>query len=114
MNYSIIASGGPGINIENTKLYFVIENNTVTGTTNINNGAYHFLNVTNGVLINNTAEDSCDGFYIDSSSNITLTGNYSRNTDAKQEFKNRSLRTLCDIRLPPTSSSVGQTCVRCR
>lgn len=74
VNYSISTTGGSGIMISNTDVYFVIENVTITGATS-NTGAFNIFNVVHGKLINNTAKNSYYGFLLGQSSNITFDDN---------------------------------------
>lgn len=54
----VIDSGGPGnsIEIEDSYVYFKIENCTIynCGTTNVDDGGIRLVNVTNGIVTNNT------------------------------------------------------------
>ncbi|HEC39187.1 MAG TPA: hypothetical protein ENI29_13190, partial [bacterium] len=79
-NYEINASIRHGIEIRNTNLYFIIRNVTVSdGRSNYNHGFY-FNNVTNGELINNTADNNIASFLLRDSNNNTLTGNTATNS----------------------------------
>jgi len=79
-NYEINASIGHGIEIRNTNLYFIIRNVTVSdGRSNYNHGFY-FTNVTNGELINNTADNNIAGFLLRNSNNNTFTDNLATNS----------------------------------
>lgn len=78
-NYEIDASLSHGIEIRNTNLYFIIRNVTISnGSSNYNHGFY-FTNVTNGKLINNTADKNIAGYLIKHSNNFTFTGNSATN-----------------------------------
>jgi len=79
-NYEINASVRHGIEIRNTNLYFIIRNVKVSnGRSNYNHGFY-FTNVTNGELINNTADNNIAGFLLRNSNNNTFTGNLATNS----------------------------------
>ena len=80
-NYTISVSfDGHGIEIRNTDVYFIIRNVTVSdGRSNYNHGFY-FNNVTNGELINNTADNNIAGFLLRNSNNNTFTGNLANNS----------------------------------
>ena len=79
-NYEIIASIRHGIEIRNTDVYFIIRNVTIIdGRSNYNHGFY-FNNVTNGELINYTANNNTTGFLLRNSNNNTLTGNTATNS----------------------------------
>ena len=53
-NYFINSTGGPGISISNSAVYFVIENVTIIGATNNEVGGIELYNTFYGVLRNNT------------------------------------------------------------
>ena len=79
-NYEINASIRHGIEIRNTNLNFIIKNVSVSnGRSNYNHGFY-FTNVTNGELINNTADNNIAGFLLRNSNNNTFTGNFATNS----------------------------------
>ena len=80
-NYIINASFNThGIEIRNTDVYFIIRNISVSdGLSNYNYGIY-LNNVTNGELINNTADNNLVGFLLRDSNNNTLTGNVATNS----------------------------------
>ena len=79
-NYEINASIRHGAEIRNTNLYFIIRNVTVSdGRSNYNYGFY-FTNVTNGELINNTADNNIAGFLLRNSNNNTFTSNLATNS----------------------------------
>jgi len=74
-NHEIVASEEHGIHIQNTNVYFIIRNVTVSnGRSNYKYGFY-LRNVTNGKLENNTANNNVYGFFLKDSYNNTLTGN---------------------------------------
>ena len=77
MDYYINASVGLGILIANTDAYFIIRNVLINGSTNCCTGAFHFNNVSNGELINNTAVNNNGyGFFLTTDSkNNTLRDN---------------------------------------
>ena len=79
-NYEINATLSHGIEIRNTNLYFIIKNVTViNGRSNYNYGFY-LANVTNGKLINNTADNHLAGFLLWNSDNNTFTDNLATNS----------------------------------
>jgi parallel beta-helix repeat protein len=79
-NYDINATLSHGIEIRNTNLYFIIKNVTViNGRSNYNYGFY-LANVTNGKLINNTADNHLAGFLLWNSDNNTFTDNLATNS----------------------------------
>ncbi len=74
--YGTIEAGGTaGINISDTDAYFRIENVMINGSTNTVTGGVHLENVTNGLFINVTVTNSTYGFYLESCSYNSLTGN---------------------------------------
>ncbi|MHA2366815.1 MAG: NosD domain-containing protein [Candidatus Hodarchaeales archaeon] len=81
-NMTIQGSGGPGISITNTNVYFIIQNVTVTGSTTPGVGALDLQNVTNGYLTNNTATNSYYGFRLisDSNYNVLINNNATGNS----------------------------------
>ena len=79
----IIDSGGPGtcIKIENSDIFFKIENCTVynTGATLVVDGGIKLTNVTNGIITNNTCSTNYKGIYLEISDNNTISGNIINN-----------------------------------
>ena len=79
----VIDSGGPGtgIMIENSNIFFKIENCTLynTGATIVTDGGIKLHNVTNGIITNNTISSYYKGIYIEYSVNITISGNTANN-----------------------------------
>lgn len=74
-----IDGGGLGscIKIENSDVFFKIENCTLynTGTSFVVYGGIQFNNVTNGIIINNNCSSNYNGIYIELSENNTISGN---------------------------------------
>jgi len=79
----VIDSGGPGncIEIEDSDVYFKIENCTIynSGTTFIGDGGIKLVNVTHGIVTNNTCTSIYKGIYVGQSDNITISGNRANN-----------------------------------
>jgi len=74
-----------GIDIQNTNVYFIIQNITVISNYAFDKSGYYLYNVKNGELRNNTATgiDSHHffyGFHLQNSTNNILTGNNANNT----------------------------------
>ncbi len=95
--FHIVTNGTSGVNISNTDSFFIIENVLVEGADNPGSGAFYFENVSNGVLINNTAIQSNSGFYLwnsqynSFSNNIAdqnFNGYYVRNSQANSLVNN--------------------------
>ncbi|MFX1406132.1 MAG: NosD domain-containing protein [Promethearchaeota archaeon] len=69
---------GNCILIENTNDYFIIENCTLYNSDDtyiITHAGITLINVTNGVITNNTLYDNFDGIYLNSSTNDIIIGN---------------------------------------
>ncbi|MFX1284686.1 MAG: right-handed parallel beta-helix repeat-containing protein [Promethearchaeota archaeon] len=75
-NYNITSRGGAGIQISNTSVFFQLENNIISNSTDSEIGAFHLEKVTNGILINNTAKNCYRGFYLNTTDGITITRNH--------------------------------------
>ncbi len=78
-NYSIAPTSSHGVEIRNTTKHFILHNVTVDGTGSSGNYGFYFRNVTNGIIENNIARYWKQGFWLESSSNNTLTGNTAKN-----------------------------------
>jgi parallel beta-helix repeat protein len=79
-NYTIYAiNNEPGIEIRNTNVYFIINNVSIfDGRSNYNLG-FLFSNITNGYILNNTADNNIAGFFLKNSNNNTFEGNTATN-----------------------------------
>ncbi len=75
----IIDSGGPGssIVIENSNVYFKIENCTIynSGTTIVADGGIKLVNVKNGEITNNNCSSIYKGIYVKNSEDLLISGN---------------------------------------
>ncbi|MEE9376746.1 MAG: right-handed parallel beta-helix repeat-containing protein, partial [Candidatus Lokiarchaeia archaeon] len=78
-NYEIIAFKGHGIHIQNTDVYFIIRNVTVSDGRSNNYFGFYLENATNGKLKNNTANNNLYGFFLKDSYNNTITNNTANN-----------------------------------
>ncbi|KKL14409.1 hypothetical protein LCGC14_2515960, partial [marine sediment metagenome] len=78
-NYEILALIGHGIHIQNTDVYFIIRNVTVSDGRSNNYFGFYLENVTNGKLENNTANNNLYGFFLKDSYNNTITNNTANN-----------------------------------
>ncbi|KKL76376.1 hypothetical protein LCGC14_2045520 [marine sediment metagenome] len=79
----VLDSGGQGdgIKIEDSDVYFKIENSTIynSGTILFDAGGIRLVNVTNGIVTNNTITSIYKGIYIEQSDNIIISGNRANN-----------------------------------
>ncbi len=79
----VIDSGGPGncIEIEDSDVYFKIENCTIynSGSTFFGDGGIRLVNVTYGIVTNNTCTSIYKGIYVGESDNIIISGNRANN-----------------------------------
>jgi parallel beta-helix repeat protein len=78
----VIDAGGSGscIRIENSDLYFRIENCTLYNSEwSHSNAGIHLYNVDNGILIDNNCSSNFYGIYFSSSDNNTISGNIANN-----------------------------------
>ena len=79
----VIDSGGSGtcIEIEDSDVYFKIENCTLynSGTSIVGDGGIKLINVTYGILTNNTCTSIYKGIYVGNSDNIIISGNRANN-----------------------------------
>ncbi len=81
-NYIIDASGfgTNGLSIENTDVYFILRNCTITNAGS-NMAGINLKNVTNAKIINNTVKSNSRGIFLDYSYNNTLTNNTATNNN---------------------------------
>ncbi|MHA2362595.1 MAG: DUF2341 domain-containing protein [Candidatus Hodarchaeales archaeon] len=63
------------ISIQNTDMHFILRNNSLNGLNNASNRGIYLKNVTNGQILNNTVENTGNGFYFYNTNNILLTNN---------------------------------------
>ncbi|OLS16938.1 MAG: hypothetical protein HeimC3_50840 [Candidatus Heimdallarchaeota archaeon LC_3] len=70
-----LTTGTHAISIQNTNVYFIARNNTLSTTESFSSGMY-LNNVHNGIIRNNMANSNSDyGFYLESSSNNSFFNN---------------------------------------
>ncbi len=79
----VIDGGGSGscIWIENSDVYFKIENCTVYNTGGSSNAGIKLSNCNNSQLINNICSSNCEGIFLNSSQNNIISGNTANDND---------------------------------